>query len=372
MAETTKLKIMKVPVVTAYQNNYRLAVGFIQAKQLLEFTAIEHYDPKKSPTDEDQGYQRPPERGRITPLGNYIVGQNGNLLMPTSIVLSARGSLNYNAGDSTITLTKDNPLYTVDGQHRIEGFRYAYIEKKVHEIGDFPIPFVAFESNDKVEEMNQFRTINGTAKQVRTDLVNMILTAVYSNEERSDVPIKDQSRIVISNVVDKLAKESSSPWLNKIILPGEVNVKDSNKIIRATSFITSLKPVYVWLKDVIMDVGHKSLEEEVAFMCDIVSNFWQALEEVVPEPFEQPQDYVLQKTPGIFSLHKLLKYLLGDMYKGRREFSKDVFVEFLSDYRYITHAPYWAVESRQASVYGSMKGFEDLFREILESVERVK
>jgi DGQHR domain-containing protein len=363
---------MKLHVVTANQNNCRLAVGFIQAKQLLHFTKVEHYDPLKSPTDPDQGYQRPPEKGRITPLGNYIATQDGSLLMPTSIVLSTRKSLNYNAGDSTITLSKEDPFFIVDGQHRVEGFKYAIIQKKVDEIGDFPIPFVAFESINKEQEMNQFRIINGTAKQVRTDLVNMILTALYANEKRYNIPPKDQWRIVISNVVDKLAKDSTSPWQNKIILPGDMNVqKDEGKIIRATSFITSLKPVYLWLKETIMDVKHQSLDQEVDFMFDIVRNFWHALEQVVPDAFSDPQKYVIQKTPGLFSLHKLLKYLLGDIYRGRREFSQEVFVEFLSEYTKVTDDSYWNIESRQASVYGSMKGFEELYHEIVESSERL-
>ncbi|MCV5754768.1 hypothetical protein OFN51_38810, partial [Escherichia coli] len=76
-----------------------------------------------------------------------------------------------------LTLPFDEKLQIVDGQHRIEGLRYAIEEKGVDYLRDFPIPFVIMETPNRVVEMNQFRTINGTAKAVRTDLVNAILTA---------------------------------------------------------------------------------------------------------------------------------------------------------------------------------------------------
>jgi hypothetical protein len=38
---------------------------------------------------------------------------------------------------------------------------------------------------DKIGEMRQFNTVNGTAKSVRTDLVNMILTQLADRLEAS-------------------------------------------------------------------------------------------------------------------------------------------------------------------------------------------
>ena len=209
-------------------------------------------------------------------------------------------------------------------------------------------------------EMDQFRIVNGTAKQVRTDLVNMILTAIYSETGRTDIPKKDLWRIVVSNVVDRLAKDPQSPWRDLIALPGEVTVPGEAKPVRATSFITSLKPVYIWLKEAsgILDMQCHNTEEEIDYMYGVVAD-WRAVRHVVPDAFDEPVKNVIQKTPGVFSLHLLLRHLLGN--QGRRSFDVATFTEFLGESPEITDPDFWWSESNRASVYGSMKGFQDLY-----------
>jgi hypothetical protein len=83
--------------------------------------------------------------------------------------------------------------------------------------------------------------------------------------------------------------------------------------------ITSLRPVYTWLKDTsgILEKYCRSTDDEINYLYQIIADYWKALADVVPAAFEDPSDYVIQKTPGVFSLHKLLRHLLGDMYRGR-------------------------------------------------------
>lgn len=359
-------------VIPAEQDDIRLFVGVAKAKDLIRVTSVDPYNPKLSPTDEGQGYQRPPERSRVTQIGRYLIDQGGGGVFPTAVLLSARHELSYDRKEGTITVTSNQPLQIVDGQHRLAGLQYAIEEKEALHLADYSIPFVIMEGIDRLAEMTQFRIVNGTAKQVRTDLVNMILTATYSGMKRGDVPKKDLWRIVVSNAVDKLAKDVESPWRDMITLPGESSTRgEGGKPVRATSFITSLRPVYIWLKETsgVMEQECRDTDAEIDYLYRIVSDYWEAVKQVVPTAFENTNDYVIQKTPGIFSLHKLLRHLLSDMYRGRRRFDVPTFVEFLEQSPEIADPDFWHKDAGRASVYGSMKGFEDLY-EILSAAYR--
>lgn len=359
-------KTAELEVIHIKQNDMDMFVGAAPAKHLIYITTVDYYNPSLSPTDKKQGYQRPPEKSRITKIGRFLTDSENHILFPTAVLLSARNDLEYDKKRGTITISYDSPLQIIDGQHRIAGLKYAIQEKQAKHLENFPIPFVIIKCNDKTVEMKQFMIVNGTAKSVRTDLVNMILTNLYADASKNEIPEKERWKIVISNVVDKLSKDTNSPWYGMIILPGESVKKGDKKIIPATSFITSLKPVYMWLKIAILDDKTRSVDEEIEVVYKILINYWNAIKEVVPEPFNSPDKYVIQKTPGIFSLHKLLKHLLNNLYKGRREFDKDTFVEFLQQSPEITDPGFWSVQDGRASVYGSMKGFEQLYEIIRE------
>lgn len=364
---------VSLEVIRTEQSGIPLYVGVAPAERLIQITSVDYYNAKLSPTDRSQGYQRPPERSRITKIGAFLMNPDSGLLFPTAIILSSRVPLDYDKREMTIAVSTGSPLQIVDGQHRLAGLKYAIEEKKASHLGGLPIPFVVMETPEKLTEMDQFRIINGTAKSVRTDLVNMILSALYSDTPRTEVPKKDQWRIVLGNVVDKLAKEADSPWRGQIALPGEQSGRKSGdgKVAKATSLITSLRPVYIWLKEIVLDKECSSLDEETDRVYAIVRDYWLALREVVPGAFESPEKHVIQKTPGLFSLHKLLAHLLHNMYIGRRPWVKDSFIDFMADHPEITDPDFWHVDEKHASVYGSMKGFEELY-ELLKIHYRIK
>ena len=368
MPSNTKTPTVTFEAIRTTQNGTTIYVGVAPAKDLLQVTTIDRYDHQLSPTDERQGYQRPPERSRITRIGTFLLENGMQTLFPTAVLLAAREPLVYDKRQGTITVSSETALRIVDGQHRLAGLEYVINEKGEAAFENFVVPFVIMETADRLTEMNQFRIINGTVKSVRTDLVNMLLTAVYDASPRREVPKREQWRIVVSNVVERLAKQPDSPWQDMVALPGEVTTRGSGKI-RATSFITSLRPVYVMLKEAtgILDYACATLDEEIDYLYRVVADYWAALKEVVPDAFGAPEEYVIQKTPGLFSLHMLLKHLLTDMFRGRRDFDTATFVEFLSESPEITDANFWHKDAGRASVYGSMKGFSELYDLISEA-----
>jgi DGQHR domain-containing protein len=373
------MRTLTCSAVRGTQKGRRIYTGILNAGDLIDVTTVDHYKSSRTSDDPKQGYQRPPERSRITRIGTYLIKNivedddpNGNGLFPTAVTLAARTPLKYDEDTKQLTISYDHKLQVVDGQHRIEGLRYAIEEKEEHYLKDFPIPFVIMETPDRIVEMNQFRTINGTAKSVRTDLVNSILTAIAASQGDSFITEKDKWRVVVTRVIDHLDKEEGSPWHKLILMPDEAGSPKSSdgKVVRATSFMTSLKPVYDWLDyfNFLRDADDLSGKADTVY--SVVAPFWEAVEEVVPDAFESPNNYVIQKTPGLFSLHKLLVAdLVPHMFRNRIDWTKDNFVNLIEDSPELTDPDFWHKSSGRASSYGSMKGFQELYELLRNSIE---
>jgi DGQHR domain-containing protein len=373
MATATAVLGVSCSAVMGTQNGTRIFTGIMGAKDLISVTTVDHFNSSIPIDDPKQGYQRPPERTRITKIGSHLIkaiaeGQgNSGGLFPTAVVLAARSPLKYQNGKLLIT----EKLQIIDGQHRRDGLQYAIENKGATDLADLPLPFVIIEVSDRLVEMNQFTIINGTAKSVRTDLVNSILTATVAKRGDAAIDERDRWKVVVTKVVERLDKDPASPWHNLILMPDETGSPKSTggKIVRATSFMTSLRPVHAWLKEFGFLDRCADLNSEAGVVYDVVSAYWQALQKVVPDPFAGPDDHVIQKTPGLFSLHKLLAHLLPVMFKGHQPWTKENFVKFLQDSPEITDAQFWHKDGDRAAAYGSMKGFEDLYELLRDSVQ---
>src|SRR6476659_4806779 len=80
--------------VMGSQNGVRVFTGIMEAKDLIAVTKVDHFNSTLSTDDPKQGYQRPPERSRITKIGSHLIkailegeGQGGGLF-PTAVVLA--------------------------------------------------------------------------------------------------------------------------------------------------------------------------------------------------------------------------------------------------------------------------------------------
>ncbi len=374
----TSKNTLVVPAIQFEQRGHRIFTTVFRAADLVNNTKVDYYNSNVSPTDPNQGYQRPPERSRITRIGSYLIKTLGGGLYPTAVLLAARKPLQFDPVKSNLILNPQNPFQVIDGQHRIAGLKYAIEEKENQEIANLQVPAIILEVSDRIVEMEQFRIINGTAKSVRTDLVNAILTAKAAQQGDEVITTSERWKVVVTQVVDYLDRADESPWKGVLVMPDELGVSkagaegsDAKKIVRATSMMTSLRPVYEWLSQTRFLQG-KSIKEEVSFVGGIMFAYWSALQEVVPDAFSDPRNYVIQKTPGLFSLHLLLRdKLLPDMFRGRREWTKENFILFLKDSPEITEPMFWNAKEDRASKYGSMKGFRDLADLLIDSVQPV-
>jgi DGQHR domain-containing protein len=358
------------------QNGTRLLLTKMKAGDLPKYTEIEVYDPQKDFNDPAQGYQRQPEMARVKKFANWLKNEKeaGGVRMPTAILLSARGTDIALSPNGTITLKGHNKLPLVDGQHRMRGFDYAITDKALIEFADYEVPVVIMMEIDKVGEMRQFNTVNGTVKSVRTDLVNMILTQLADQEGNEAVREAEHWKVVVSKAVQLLNNEKGGPWEDQIVMPNSGSyAKDEieetpelahHRVVRATSFMTSLKPIEAYLTDH-HATPNESLDDRAERLAKVISEYWKAIRAKMPECFENANDYVLQKTPGVFALHILCKQLLRDMHTGRRPWTEQHFAEMLTDSAELADPGYWAVGSDEGdrgegAKYGSMKGFAEL------------
>jgi DGQHR domain-containing protein len=364
----------KVQVITFDQSGYRCHIGVMAASDLVKFTKIDRYDPSKPVDDNSQGYQRPEDATRIKKLANFLRNEE-RPLVPTSVLLSSRGvDLRYDPQTREISLRENAKLQIVDGQHRVGGLRYAIQNKNLENLSNFPLPVVIIETIDKLGEMKQFQTVNGTQKGVRTDLVNSIITQMVSKEGDESVKQADHWKVVTTRVVDILNdNDENSPWYDMIVKPGGARYSakeiehhpelEHKKIIRATSFTQSLKPVYNFLLELGFLRG--STQDQAVKLSAIVDNFWKAVKNMAPEMFENSNRYVLQKAAGINALHLILRDLIRDMYIGRRDWTVDNFQIMLEDFPSLTNASFWYVGDDStlpgdATHYSSMKGVKQL------------
>lgn len=364
---------LSLPALVLRQNGFKIFLMGIRAEDLEGFTTIDRFDPERSPDDPGQGYQRKEDMPRIKKLGNWLreqLDRGDGVLMPTAILASTRDSkVDYNESTGMVTLHKSKPLYVVDGQHRRAGLRYAIYEKSLDTFRDFQMPLVIVEDLSREVEMQQFAVVNGTQKGVRTDLVNMILTQLAAAKGDDFIDEKDQWKVVVSRTIAELNNESAGPWEGRIVMPNERAYTKAEieaqpelahqQLVRATSFMTSLRPIYEYFRQYYDNKGLSS-EQRADDMAIVVSAFWRAVRTLNPLALETPGDFVLQKTPGIFALHRLCARLLPTMHIARRAWDEPNFLAMLEPCVEISDPDYWNAQSGEAAKYGSMKGFAEL------------
>jgi DGQHR domain-containing protein len=356
------------------QDGHTVYLTSIRAEDLEEFTKIDRFDPALPIDHPDQGYQRSEEMPRVKKLANWLrqnLDDGDGVLMPTSLLASTRkGKLNYDKERCTITLSAKEKIHLVDGQHRRAGLLYAINEKGRDELRDFQVPLIIVEGLSTEDEMRQFAVVNSTQKSVRTDLVNMILTQLAAGEGDDVIRPKEQWKVVVSRALQALNSDSSGPWYDMVVMPNETGFNKNEveeeptlahkKLVRATSFMSSLKPIYDYLDQSLWDVQGLSTAERGEQLAAIVSAFWSAIRRLNKEAFERPGDYVLQKTPGLFALHRICKRVLPVMYEARRPWDVENFVTMLEPCAELHDPTFWERVGGDASKYGSMKGFAEL------------
>jgi len=315
--------------------------------------------------NKEAGYQRAPEAARTSKVARYLQSDS-KPLMPSSVLLSYRGVLKAHKKDgllTTVEIPDDVTLWIVDGQHRVFGFERAIKELGIDRLRDYKLPVVIVEFSSVEDEANQFRVINETMKKVRTDLARRIL-AIRATElgyaGRKELRVSGRLwEAAAVEILKSLSASDGSPWVGRIQAPN--SRKQSSHVVRELSFTTSLKPI-------LNEYPYRTWTTER--ISATLQAYWSAWQSLAPEAFAQPQDYVIMKTPGVFSLHQLALHVMEVLRaRGITNPTEKDFRSILQDLGEYASASYWSNENDQgAAMAGSMKGFTILADAMIEEL----
>ena len=295
---------MKIPALPFQQHGKRMYIGFLKASELSQYLKGGKIKVDVWTPDNPMGYQRAHSKTRSRAFAKFISAKEN--ISPLTLLLSVRNNfdaIQYSNG--FLTIPDDVTLYLVDGQHRARG-----IEQAIYELGadlnDVDVPIVIMPTKDSYEEAKQFVIINKTQKGVRTDLAERHLQQAVLREgyaklkmdmEEGRLPraifgdIEWRPRAV--EIADELNK-NSAVWKERIKAP---NVYQPKATVSQKSFTDSLEQFLTHpdFRDLPKDLQIKILE-----------NYWMAIRDIMKDAFIRPEDYLVQKTTGVFVFNGLL------------------------------------------------------------------
>lgn len=351
---------VEVAAIRFKQDGITLFTTTLTARDINHLGEIHKWNPALDDTDGDQGYQREVVGAHAKRIARFLLETDHRRVMPTAILLSARERLEFqplqdNGTDSELGILKiDTTLYKVDGQHRAEGFRIA--AETDPDLLAFRLPVVILQDIPKLEEVRQFFNVNSTAKRVRTDLADRLMKALGELDE----PTSGWRKTALE-VVDILQKTPGGPWQGRIKMPNDLT---GTGIASQRTWTQSLKPIF----DGIMREGSS---HDVA---GALNSFWTALRNLMPNAFLEPKDYVIQKSVGVFALHRVAAKVFLTCFQEGNDFSVDKMEKILAQAGAYVESDYWlnTKHGGTAPTYQGMGGFAALAQEILDVMPDAK
>ncbi len=299
-----------------------LAVGAISARALSE-----HFEVPRRNHSKKTGYQRELTKARVNRLVRDL--RERRVDIPTSILLNLRefdrASHIVSEGDHRyLALKPGDRLYVVDGQHRAEALSQL-VEDDPERWAAFAIPVVCMLGADLQEEIKQFYVVNSTAKSVRTDLaLDLLKQRAESEPGLRDALIESGEvwKVKGQQLTERLA--ATPAWKSLIRFSGEPAAETT---IRSSGMVSSLKQV-------LATPFFSQLAEHQQLA--ILDAYWRGIKTTIPDAFENPTDYVLQKTTGVMVMHGLLVSVIEHVRSAGRSLAEpqpyaDALMDALSD-----------------------------------------
>lgn len=362
-----KLNVLKVSQNT--KKGQAIYIASVPVGNLIDEAYFKiHWWKKEKMGTKDQGYQRVPMEGRKRKIAKYLETYS-HPIIPNSILISSRDNIlefkpkTGNFGELTV---EPYPCFIVDGQTRVEGFKHAKKEFKLN-IDEFEMPVIFLSGYPLIEELEQFFILNSSQKRVSTDLAQRLKLELAKNDQKKfeDLGVGEMWELKALKLIDLLnQKNDSLVWNGRIRLPN--TQKSPINIINQNSFIKSLRPLYKGgvFENIKLDSAYEMLK-----------NYWEALRFIYVDAFSKPKEYVIQKTPGVFSLHDLANLVFKNIMLQQKEYSKSNMVEILDqafkdnqkkDY-------YWHSDNYLgAAAAGSMKGFVRLANSFKSNLDEIQ
>ncbi len=224
--------------------------------------------------------------------------RSGQVDIPTAVLLNVRTNadavLDKLDGSNGVFRPNEQPLYVVDGQHRI-----AALEKLVEEDparwSGYEVAFVCMIGASELDEMRQFYIVNSTAKSVRTVLALDLLKQQAESDPTLMASLIEKGedwKVEGQTITEALSR--TRHWKDRIRFPGGPTAETT---IGSAGMVGSLKQLLATPY-----FGQISTENKVK----ILDAYWQGIARVLPEAFVEPGNYAIQKSMGVMIMHTLL------------------------------------------------------------------
>ena len=319
MDKICALRIVQKGLGQEGSDGLTLYIAAMTLAQLRNHAKVDMWSPSNS-----EGYQRPLVDRRLRELARYVQEEEG--ILPTSVLVGTRpddqpqvepaGFNDHDQGVSVgeLCIPDGATLWVIDGQHRLYGVNYAY-ERGVEQLDGYHFPVCILWDVDRYSEMVHFNIINTRQRKMSTDIVDRHLVQIkgvkglqmMASGTRGE---KEYLRATATQIVD-LLNDTPGVWQYQIAIPG-VPARDQG-LVRQHAMVVSIEPLLKdsWIRSV-------SDEDKVK----VLVNFWDAAKEAWPEAFDNPKNYRVQATVGIYSLHMLLPVIIQRCLVDR-DLSKD-------------------------------------------------
>lgn len=348
---------MELDAFEVKQNDETFYITYMNAEQISDIHKIK-VDIYKH--EKDEGYQRTISEKRSEEFARFIINAKG--VSPLSILINVRGKLLFKREKGhygKLIIPDDSSMWIVDGQHRRGGIVFAL--SQFPEIKNFQIPVIITNLKETYDEAKQFIIINKTQKGVRSDLAERLLSKLL--EEPEEI-ISQMPKTVIRGITwipkaieisEIINDREDSVWYNKIRFPNESKLMT---LVSQKSFTDSLGPI---IKNELFELYNT---EEIS---EILVRYWNAIKELCSDAFNNPDEYLIQKTSGIFTLHKLFPLITS--YCGDK-LTKEKMKEILSNMEKGMGSQYWHSTGEVGLTGTSQKAFNIIYRKLAIYLEK--
>jgi DGQHR domain-containing protein len=363
---------MTVRAIEIKQGEARLFLTALPPSTIDAIAAVDVYR-QEQPANK-RGYQRHLNSQHVSAVAAYVAREHvpDRPLFPTAVLVSSRKQLHFEPdrqvpGEGTLSLPEGGELFIVDGQHRLAGVKSAVESdgRNAQTAWNTPLPVVVMDNCSKVVEVEQFVTINDRQKRTPTDLALQLYSDLADKVPGFHsvmVETGELWKVRGVKVAQTLAYREGQPWCGRLVSPNERSKGD--RFLRMTSFIQSLRPA---LSPPNYELLVDSLDNELDGLADCLGAYWNALADMFPEAFEKPREYVLQKTPGMFPLHRLFPLMFHRASRKGKP-SRETFRMVLGPLAALEQGAYfWHRQNADGAVqYGSQRGFRLLYERLAE------
>ena len=150
------------------------------------------------------------------------------------------------------------------------------------------------------------------------DLTRRLLIEHDEIKDITDVAVWELKAVKISIRLNRHLK--GNPWYNRIREPESEKMRD--QIATEKSFVPSLK----WLLTA-PRIGNKSPK----YLAKFLAKYWEGIRANIPKAFDPPRSYLIQKTPGFMTFHRLAPIVLRKYGNVSTSTYKRVFKPLASD-----------------------------------------